>query len=75
MSKKHYVALAKAYADYRNQKLGPLKRNGVSVTAHNVFDDIVRVTADIMAHDNARFDRYRFIKAVYDIQTMKSSSI
>lgn len=75
MSKKHYNALAQAYAQYRDgliteQVTGTsfaanmLQRQRLSAKL-DTFDAMVSVTAGVMADDNDRFDRDRFLQAVY----------
>jgi hypothetical protein len=67
MTRKDYVALAEAFSAVQ-----PRPGIGMTETAFVVnggrdrwrgWEDAMRATADVLAADNPRFDRARFIKA------------
>jgi len=61
MSPKDYTKFADAY----NRVLPYVKDNP---QGKDIFDSMVNVTANVFAEDNGRFDRDRFMDAVYKEQ-------
>lgn len=76
MTKRDYMTIARLYHDYKqllvasaerdalyNAEVG-ICRNCLS-TQLNVFDSMVNLTIMALARDNHRFNRERFMQAVY----------
>ena len=57
MTRKHYVAIAAAF-DYQRQTVADMGKQ-----AQQAVTDCAVAVANVMAADNARFDRARFLKA------------
>jgi hypothetical protein len=55
MSKKDYVAIAAVFRGQVETKADPKRVQMIRILAHGI--------ADVMARDNSRFDRARFLQA------------
>lgn len=58
MSRKHYVAIAREFAQVKNADWGD-----VVPTAEDMREACAARVADVMAKDNPNFDRARFLYA------------
>lgn len=64
MSRKDYIAVAKAISDERrSSRMFPAYTDGQRLSATASIDSLADRLANVFAADNARFDRARSLKA------------
>ena len=65
MSKKDYIAIAATYAQIYQQYRLITYADKPTPNISTLFDNVVCATADMLERNNDRFDRDRFLKAIY----------
>lgn len=68
MSRKDYCKFADAYNELLRAHVSTTAEGTGNFMAGDMFDAMVKATADIFSSDNYRFDRERFMKAVYNFE-------
>lgn len=65
MSRKEYIKSATMFNELLHRDVQAYSKYAGGFMAKELFDTTVQLTADIFQGDNNRFDRQRFLNAVY----------